>query len=96
MNKDWIDINKELPENQKLVQIAYSNYLGNKLVTVGWYCGKYEVEADFDWDDDFDYSEEKDCYFVKEGWRSQCLESEYYYTIDNVTHFAPLLKHPAK
>ena len=33
-------------------------------------------------------------YYVRGGWRSQCLESEWYYTISGVTHFAPLLKHP--
>lgn len=26
---DWININKELPENQKLVQIAYVNKVGS-------------------------------------------------------------------
>lgn len=93
---NWIDINKDLPENQKLVQIAYSNERGSKFVTVGWYCRKFEVEADWDIDDDLGYNEEEDKYFVKEGWRSQCLESEYYYPISGVTHFAPLLKHPEK
>lgn len=89
---EWIKIENDLPKNQKLVQIAYKG----KYVTVGWYCRKFEVEADFDIDDDYDYDEERDEYFIKEGWRSQCLESEWYYTISDVTDWAPLLTHPLK
>ena len=92
----WIDVNKDLPENQKLVQIAYSDGKCRNYVTVGWHCKKYEVEADHDIEDDFDYNEEKDEYFVSEGWRSQCLEADYYYPISNVTHWSPLLIHPDK
>ena len=89
---NWIKIEDQLPEPQKMVQIAYRG----KFVTIGWYCGKYQIKADFDVEDDFDYKEEEDEHYVKEGWRSECLESEYYYPINEVTHWAPLLIHPNK
>ncbi len=88
----WIKIEDSLPEPQKLVQIAYKN----KYVTVGWYAGKYQVEGDHDIDDDYDYDEENDKYYVSEGWRSQCLEAEYYYPISQVSHWSPLLINPNK
>lgn len=90
----WIKIGEDLPENNKLVLIAYKNDRGVMLITMGWYCRKHEVEVDFDIEDDFDYCEDKDQYFVKEGWRSQCLESEWYYTISNVCYWMPLPSKP--
>lgn len=92
----WISIKDDLPPNGKLVNIAYSNERKVNLVTTGFYRRKFEVEADFVYDDDFDYHEEKDEYFFKEGWSSSCLEAEYVYSISNVTHWQPLPIHPNK
>lgn len=89
---NWIKVTEQLPQPQKLVQIAYQD----KFVTVGWYCGKFQVEGDFDFDDDWDVDEETDKIYVSEGWRSQCLESEEYYPITEVTHWAPLFTNPNK
>ena len=92
----WININQELPPTGKLVNIAYQNDNKKDLVTMGFYRHKHEEIADFDFDDDFDYLEEKDEYYFKEGWNSACLEAEYVYSISNVTDWQTLPIHPNK
>lgn len=91
-----IKIQDRLPENKKLVNVAYSDINGNFLMTMGWYCRKYEVEADYSLDEEIEYSQELDNHFLIEGWYSQCLESEYYYPIQNVSHWDYLPIHPLK
>lgn len=92
----WKSVIEDLPPNGKLVNIAYRNSNGKKLVTTGFYRRKFEVEADWDFDDEFDYDEENDKYYFKEGWNSSCLEAEYVYSISNVSHWQDLPKHPLK
>ena len=94
VNNNWIDA-KDKPESGKSVLIAYHTKLGKTKVTLGFYASKHSLECTFeDFGYEEDYCEEKDEYFITEGWYDCSKESEYRYSIDNVTHWMELEKHP--
>ncbi len=84
-----------MPESGKNVLIAYHNEIGKLRVTIGFYASRFTEEClgeDFDYEED--YSEEKDEFYIKEGWYDCSFESEYRYDIKNVTNWMPMARHP--
>lgn len=95
-NTQWIELDgSNAPKTGEVVQIAYKEQ-NTERVAIGWYCGKYEMQGDPGFQIDLEHKEDTDEFYVKPGWKSECLESQYYYPISNVTHYAPLLVHPNK
>lgn len=88
---NWISVDDELPKNQKRVLIAYATHQGVRAVTIGWYTKSKSLDsAYFDGEVDDEYDEESDTYYLKEQWVDESNESEYHYSINNVTHWMPL------
>jgi hypothetical protein len=87
---DWIPITERLPKPQQFVLIAYDN----KKVTMGWHVPAKTVESGCREEVDEEYDEESDTYYLCEQWVSECRESEYHYSISNVTHWMPLPEYP--
>jgi hypothetical protein len=63
---NWISIDSKMPEHSKSVLACY--LVGKTWRTViAFYVGQFEMEAGSD-DEWFDYNEEKDEYYLKDGW----------------------------
>lgn len=94
----WIDANKQKPLTKKPVLIAYTVSDHNiPAITMGWYTPSKTVESDsFEGEVDDEYDEENDRYYMKEQWVDESNESEYHYSISNVSHWMPLPDHPDK
>lgn len=91
----WRDAEKEKPACQQRVLIAYTDHHGKPRVTVGWYAPRWTLESGmFEGEVDDEYSEERDEFYMKEGWVDESWESECHYPISGVTHWQPLPKHP--
>ncbi len=85
---NWISVLDELPPSEKSVLFYWENSYGLSRLSKGYYAKKHEVEYDNEEFEEFmDYSEEKDQYFVKEGWYENGWELEYTAKIENVTHW---------
>ncbi|SED09899.1 Protein of unknown function [Tenacibaculum sp. MAR_2009_124] len=92
---NWTPITEKMPESGKNILIAYLNSNGKTRVTIGFHAAKHTMECSGeDYAEDEDYSEEKDEYFIKEGWHDMSWESEYRYPISNVTHWMEKPNHP--
>lgn len=63
----WISANDK-PKSGQSVFVSYTNKLGNRRVVVGQYIARYSVEANGELDQNDEYCEEQDCYFLCEGW----------------------------
>ena len=85
----WFDVNTHLPKNMDRVLIAYKTDFGSHAVTIGWYVREKSVKSQvFEGNCDDEYDESTDEYYLKEQWVDESVESEYYYPIRNVTHWA--------
>lgn len=94
---DWVSVDDSMPETQKMCIVAYCDYHGRERITMGWFAPAKTVDAsDFSDEVDGEYDEEKDTYWLKEGWNDESQESEYHYGISGVTHWQPLPIHPSK
>lgn len=71
----WIPVTERLPENRVAVIVCYrewqpytKRYLYD--IVIGWYARKNSVNENVfcEWDDDCDYDEDDDEYYIKEGW----------------------------
>lgn len=97
--KNWISIKEKLPESQQRVLGFYTNKYGKTRIEIVCYIPPKEVLAeDFlneDADDCKEYDEQKDCYWVTEGWWESSWESDTNWKIsENITHWMPLPKLP--
>lgn len=92
---EWISVTEAMPKTQQQVDIAYTDHHGRLRTTMGWYCPAKTLSSD-DFGDDVDdeYNEEDDTYYLKEQWVDESQESEYHYSISNVTHWKPRPIHP--
>ena len=58
----------ELPEKDQIVIATYLNSNGKRRSVRAVYVRQYEEELDYDDDSDYEYNEENDTYYLKEGW----------------------------
>lgn len=96
----WISIKERLPEILTGVLVRYISSYGKTHTTIAQYIApKTVLEEDF-LDDDAEgcseYDEEKDCFWVIEGWWENSWESETNWKLTGtVTHWMPLPEPPA-
>lgn len=101
---NWISVIDELPENNKKVIATYKNQMGKQRTIIASFIRKWTELAedhfcdDLDLDDCGEYSEEKDNYFVPEGWYEQLDNWDTYASLPvdegDVTHWMPLPEKP--
>jgi hypothetical protein len=58
----------EKPERGETVIATYLNSYGKRRRVRAVYIRQYEEESDYDDDSDYEYNEENDTYYLKEGW----------------------------
>jgi hypothetical protein len=58
----------EKPERGETVLATYLNSYGKRRRVRAVYVRQYEEELDYDDDSDYEYNEENDTYYLKEGW----------------------------
>lgn len=101
--KKWIPISEKLPENEKDVEITYTKkhwktgealyFTARAFYTDGIMTTE---DSDYNWNDydyqfNWEYSEEKDAYFIPEGWwESVCFGEEFSEIADEVIAWRPL------
>ena len=99
---DWISVEDRLPEAEKEVWIACKTKPGGYLYQcVGFYIphGFYQEDSDYTWDWEAlgEYSEERDDYYINEGWYERVHNWDDYGAVvigDFVTHWMPLPQPP--
>lgn len=94
----WINVDDELPEPGVKVLAVFKNRLGNSRRICGHYVSRWTFESNCD-DETYDeYSEEKDNYFLCEGWYENIENwgdfSSVYVSEGDVTHWMPLPEAP--
>ena len=95
INKIWIDINKLKPFAMRTVLLAYTDGLGKRNITIGWYAPARTIEsAFFEGDVDDEYDETSDTYYLKEQLVDQSVESDFHYPVSGVTHWMLLPELP--
>ena len=97
----WICCSKELPEKMASVLVAFKNNYGNTGISIGQYVPPKTVLSEDFLTDDVDcssleeYDEEKDCYWVKEGWFEHSTQYDYGCSFhEKITHWMSLPKPP--
>lgn len=91
----WISVDERLPEQDDQVLATYKNKAGKRLSIIGSYVRRWTEESYED--DNYDeYSEEKDGYYLVEGWYEQQDNWDEYSSIfvnnGPVTHWMELPK----
>lgn len=96
---EWIDIEKQKPQQQKRVLVICEKpkYRGGtiKLQTIAEYVPSMTIPEEDYMDEQYwgngDYDEEKDQYFTPEGFYEWQIEAEMMWRLsDKVTHWMPL------
>lgn len=98
----WISVKDRLPESGKhvLVSCKFKMVSGQtgRYVCDAYYAGKHQITTDDFYDDcEYEYDEEKDAYYLKEGWYEVIKNWDDYNSIvieDFVTHWMPLPEPP--
>ena len=95
----WIPVSNMVPPNQDVVlavieiEHQYPPAKTRQIVRA-WHVTAKSVEPSSDgWSEDLgEYDEEKDTYYLPEGWYEDCPTAGYYYHIEfaTVTHWLPL------
>jgi hypothetical protein len=92
---EWISVKESIPEGVALV--AYQKEQAGTLVCKACYFKKHEQETSDD--DNFDYNDEDDVYYIPEGWY-ECIDNwEDYSSVSIqgiVTHWMPLPEAPSQ
>lgn len=80
---EWIKPSEMLPPTEYLVLAHYKNILDKDRYIIAFYAPKFTIECDADFDNDwYEYCEEKDCYYLPEGWYENveaCSDYSSYY-----------------
>jgi hypothetical protein len=92
---EWINCSDRMPEPaQRVLAVFPTGYKGVRHISLVIYVPAKSVKAEDLWDDDSDcveYDEEKDCFYVEEGWYESSYESEKDWRLNyEVTHWMPL------
>lgn len=71
----WIPCSEKLPDNRVSVIVCYREWQQYAkryayTIVVGWYAREHSVKENVfsEWEDDCDYNEEDDEYYIREGW----------------------------
>ena len=67
----------EKPEKGQEVIISYVDCYGNRVQSMGSYVSRFNESAEYDDDSVCEYCEEKDEYYLLEGWYESTNNSEY-------------------
>mgnify|MGYP000951586686 CR=1 FL=1 len=67
----------EKPEKGQEVIISYVDCYGNRVLSMGSYVSRFNESAEYDDDSVCEYCEEKDEYYLLEGWYESTNNSEY-------------------
>ena len=98
----WISAKDRLPERGEHVlvdcEVRCLNSYKRRYVCIGYYAEQYKIST-HDVDDDicYDYNEEQDEYYLKEGWYEVIHNWDEYSSVviaDFVTHWMPLPEPP--
>ena len=94
----WIDTNIYLPESGKNVLVFYKNSHGKSRIVKAFFADQDTIESDPEDEANDEYNEERDCYYLKEGWY-ECVDnwdewSSIVITNGTVTHWTPLPEIP--
>lgn len=90
--QEWIPVSDRLPVDCRNVYIRGINDCGMDRTAKAMYCRKFKLEANEQTDESlWDYNQEDDEYYLKEGWYESNTSSEIDYVIDfEVTDWQPL------
>ena len=96
---EWISVEDKLPQHGKYVLATYTNALGKHRIIVGCHYERWKEECGGEDDEQcYEHSEEKDEYYLKEGWYEQQDNWDDYSSISVyqgvVTHWMPLPSPP--
>lgn len=93
----WIDVNDRMPTHHTAVLAVYKNSYGKTRAVVGFYLERWREESTFD-DEWYEYHEDRDMYFLKEGWYEQIDNWGDYSSVviseGEVTHWMELPQSP--
>ena len=78
----------KMPESGKRVIFGWINSLGKRRTSIGFYAAHKSINAD-DYEEPtlYEYDEEKDGYWLQSGWYEEGADGEYFFPIENVTHW---------
>lgn len=98
MKNEWISVEDRLPEHGVNVLVTYKNSMRRNRVIVGHRLERYRCESSCEDGENDEYCEEKDNYFLKEGWYEQQDNWGEYSSISvnegEPTHWMPLPEPP--
>ena len=95
----WVSVDDKLPDAGEKVLATFENSHGKRRTICGHLVPRWTIESDCD--DAYDeYSEEKDAYYLREGWYENIENwgdfSSVYVCDGEVTHWMPLPKPPTE
>lgn len=69
MQPIWNSVKTSLPEKNQRVLATYKNSYGRRVTIIASYVREHEEESGYDDDEStYEYCEEDDTYYLKEGW----------------------------
>lgn len=87
---NWIEVKKQMPKSGKTVIAFGLNEYKKKRTLRAFYAARFTVEDDNEYEA-AEYNEEKDEYYLKEGWYEYNEHEEVHWKIDFlITHWMPL------
>ena len=72
----WRPVSEKPEEGQEVI-ISYVDCYGNRVLSMGSYVSRFNESAEYDDDSVCEYCEEKDEYYLLEGWYESTNNSEY-------------------
>lgn len=93
--EDWIKASDRMPETGKKVFAFYLNEIGKPRKIMAFYTPRFTMEQDEDPNEATEYCEDKDAYYLKEGWYEDNEFDECHWKVDGkITHWMPLPESP--